>query len=83
MNDNLTTVVQAFQVMAEGYRLLAARLGREFDQLQSAHAELKEYSQRLEANAQQLAFTHPTPLCIGVRPDRTGERIGIREGSAG
>jgi len=65
VNDNLTTVVQAFRVMAEGYRILAARLGREFDQLQSAHAELKEYAQRLEANAQQLA-SHTQHLSASV-----------------
>jgi len=55
VNDTFRTVVQAFQVMVEGYQLLAARLSREFDQLQNANADLKAYVQQLEANAQQLA----------------------------
>ncbi|MFQ5801578.1 MAG: histidine kinase dimerization/phospho-acceptor domain-containing protein [Candidatus Methylomirabilales bacterium] len=65
MNDTLRTVVQAFQIMAEGYQLLATRLGREFDQVQSDHAELKEYAQRLEANAKQLA-SHTQHLSASV-----------------
>lgn len=65
MNDTLKMVVQAFQVMAEGYQLLAARLGREFDQLQSANAELKVYIQQLETNAQQLA-SHTQSLSASV-----------------
>lgn len=55
VNDTFRTVVQAFQVMVEGYQLLAVRLSREFDQLQNANADLKAYVQQLEANAQQLA----------------------------
>jgi signal transduction histidine kinase len=60
--------------MAEGYQLLAARLGREFDQLHSANAELTAYVGQLEANARQLA-SHTQELSASVADlsERTSE----------
>ena len=83
MNDTIRTVVQAFQVMAEGYQLLAARLSREFDQLQSANAELKEYVQQLEANAQQLAsHTQYLSAAVAELTEREGELRAEKEALA-
>ncbi|MFQ5881996.1 MAG: ATP-binding protein [Candidatus Methylomirabilales bacterium] len=58
MNEVLKSLVQAFEGMAEAYQLVAERLGRQLDRLETAHADLKEYAQQLEAKAHQLASSN-------------------------
>lgn len=69
--------------MVEGYHLLAARLSREFDQLQSANADLKAYVQQLEANAQQLAsHVHHLSASVAGLTEREEELDAEKEALA-
>ncbi|MEE9538753.1 MAG: hypothetical protein V3W10_05405, partial [candidate division NC10 bacterium] len=55
MNDTLRQLVQAFDRMAESYRLVADRVGRRLDELEDVHASLKDYVRQLEERSTQLS----------------------------
>jgi len=58
MNETLKRLVHAFENVGEAYRMMAERLTQQLDQLQEAHGGLKQYTQRLEANTNQLTSTN-------------------------
>ncbi len=65
MNDTLRQLVQAFDRMAESYRLIAGRVGRRLDELEDVHASLKDYVRQLEERSTQLSESN-TDLCARV-----------------
>jgi len=65
MDDTLRQLVQAFDRMAESYRLIADRVGRRLDELEDVHASLKDYVRQLEERSTQLSESN-TGLCARV-----------------
>ena len=65
MNETLKQLVQAFDRMAESYRLIADRVGRRLDELEDAHASLKQYVRQLEERSTQLSDSNRV-LCARV-----------------
>lgn len=70
----LRALVQALQMMTNGYQLMARYLKRELDRLPGAGTELRECPQHLEPNAHQLAaqIQQVTTLVAGPNA-RAGE----------
>ncbi|MFQ5803708.1 MAG: sensor histidine kinase [Candidatus Methylomirabilales bacterium] len=65
MSDTLKQLVQAFDRMAESYRLIAERVGRRLDELEDVHGSLKDYVRQLEERTGQLSESN-TGLCAKV-----------------
>lgn len=55
MDDTLKQLVQAFDRMAQSYRLIAERVGRRLDELEDACASGKDYARRLEERCTKLS----------------------------
>ncbi len=55
MNDILQQLVQAFNRMAESYRLIAGRIDRRLNELEDAHTSLTVYVRQIEGKAAQLS----------------------------
>lgn len=55
MDDTLKQLVQAFNRMAESYRLISERVGRRLDELEDAYASLKDFARQLEERCTQLS----------------------------
>jgi signal transduction histidine kinase len=55
MDDTLKQLVQAFDRMAESYRLIAQRVGRRIDELEESQASLKDYVRQLEERCTRLS----------------------------
>ena len=62
MNDTLKQLVQAFNRMAESYRLIAGRIDRRLNELEDAHASLTVYVRQMEEKAAQLSESNAV-LC--------------------
>jgi len=55
MDDTLKQLAEAFERMAQSYRLIAERVGRRIDELEDAYASVKDYARRLEEQCTRLS----------------------------
>ena len=55
MHDTLKQLVQAFDRMAESYRLISERVGRRLDELEDSYASLNDFARQLEERCTQLS----------------------------